>query len=292
MYVLHTATTTKTVYDGLSGTCIVLQAGLWKQWAKKFPRLWKWFGEKFPRFWTPLNKAFKTLDTLKQSFNNFGIIATNKVSSASWKQRIVNNCAKMVQKSRLSNQFLLFAKLHQQLLSMKKLTFWKWCNNHHILQSLQLWAVVATLRDNNSECGWSDNSLKRVWNVNILHSRLFFVCLYNHENNVCVLSRWGPIDISELWLEGHGVSLVTALGLADPAEQSSEEKQSVHEESHLHHLPTTDSLVRCGNSNLPTFAFLFLRHHCAISWLWFSSFKSLEFTVSFLEIFQLFWGRL
>ena len=62
---------------------------------------------------------------LKQSFNNFGIIATDKVSSASWKQRIVNNCAKMVQKSRLSNQFLLFAKLHQQLLSMKKLTFWK-----------------------------------------------------------------------------------------------------------------------------------------------------------------------
>ena len=153
---------------------------------QKFPRLWKWFGEKFPRFWTPLNKAFKTLDTLKQSFNNFGIIATDKVSSASWKQRIVNNCAKMVQKSRLSNQFLLFAKLHQQLLSMKKLTFWKWCNNHHILQSLQLWAVVATLRDNNSECGWSHNSLKRVWNVNILHSRLFFVCLYNHENNVCV----------------------------------------------------------------------------------------------------------
>jgi len=56
---------------------------------------------------------------LKQSFNNFGIIATDKVSSASWKQRIVNNCAKMVQKSRLSNQFPLFAKLHQQLLSMK-----------------------------------------------------------------------------------------------------------------------------------------------------------------------------
>ena len=60
-------------------------------------------------------------------------------------------------------------------------------------------------------------------------------------------------------MEGHGVSLVTALGLADPTEQSSEEKQSVHEESHLHHLPTTDSRER-RDSNLPVFAFLFLRH--------------------------------
>ena len=80
-----------------------------------------------------------------------------------------------------------------------------------------------------------------------------------------VLSRWWAVDISELRLEGHRVSLVAALRGADPAEQRCEEQQPVHQESHLHHLPTTDSLVRRCNSNLPTFAFLFLRYHCAIS---------------------------
>ena len=90
MYVLHTTTTTKTVYDGLSGTCIVLQAGLWKQWAKKFPRLWKWFGEKFSKILVAIEQGIQNFGYFsKQSFNNFGIIATNKVSSASWKQRIV-----------------------------------------------------------------------------------------------------------------------------------------------------------------------------------------------------------
>jgi len=89
-------------------------------------------------------------------------------------------------------------------------------------------------------------------------SRIFFLCL-SHENNVCVLSRWGSVDISELWLEGHGVGLVAALGLAHPAEQRREEQQPVHEESHLHHLPPTDGRERC-DSNLPVFAFLFLRH--------------------------------
>jgi len=63
---------------------------------QKFPGLWKLFEEKkFPRFWKLLDTAFKTLETSGQSFNNFGNIATNKVSSARWKQRIVNNGAKL-----------------------------------------------------------------------------------------------------------------------------------------------------------------------------------------------------
>ena len=70
-----------------------------------------------------------------------------------------------------------------------------------------------------------------------------------------VLSRWWAVDISELRLEGHRVGLVAALRGADPAEQRCEEQQPVHQESHLHHLPASDSLVSC-NSNLPTFAFL------------------------------------
>ena len=48
--------------DGLSGTCIVLQAGLWKQWAKSFRDFgndWK----KFLRFWKPLKWVSKTLET-------------------------------------------------------------------------------------------------------------------------------------------------------------------------------------------------------------------------------------
>ena len=74
-----------------------------------------------------------------------------------------------------------------------------------------------------------------------------------------VLSRWWAVDISELRLEGHRVSLVAALRGADPAEQRCEEQQPVHQESHLHHLPTTDGRER-RDSNLPVFAFLFLRH--------------------------------
>ena len=117
MYVLHT-TTTKTV-DGISGTCIVLQAGLWKQWAKRF----RDFGNYFEKVSNILDTAFKTLETSGQSLNNFGIIATNKVSSARWKQRIVNNGA-MDQKSKFSNQFL-FAKLSNKTIVIVKKTFWK-----------------------------------------------------------------------------------------------------------------------------------------------------------------------
>jgi len=71
-----------------------------------------------------------------------------------------------------------------------------------------------------------------------------------------VLSRWGPVDISELWLEGHGVDLVAALGLAHPAEQGGEEQQPVHQQRHLHHLPAAHRLVR--GKSLPAFVFLFL----------------------------------
>jgi len=65
VYVLHTTTTTKTVYDGLSGTCIVLQAGLWKQWAKVSATLEMIWG-----------KVSKILDAIEQGVQNFGYFKT------------------------------------------------------------------------------------------------------------------------------------------------------------------------------------------------------------------------
>lgn len=121
MCMFYTTTTTKTV-DGISGTCIVLQAGLWKQWAKSFRDFGNYF-KKFPRFWKPLDTAFKTLETSGQSLNNFGIVATNKVSSARWKQRIVNNGA-MVQKSSFQISFF-FAKLSNTTIVREKVDFLK-----------------------------------------------------------------------------------------------------------------------------------------------------------------------
>ena len=68
--------------DGISGTCIFLQAGLWKQSAKKFPGLWKWFGKVSKILEAAEHDSKKILETLnEESFNNFGIIATNKVST-------------------------------------------------------------------------------------------------------------------------------------------------------------------------------------------------------------------
>jgi len=102
VYVLHTTRATKTV-DGISGTCIVLQAGLWKQWAKRF----RDFGNYFKEVSNILDTAFKTLETSGQSLNNFGIIATKKVSSARWKQRIVNNGAKWIRNQSFQISFFL-----------------------------------------------------------------------------------------------------------------------------------------------------------------------------------------
>jgi len=114
VYVLHTTTATKTV-DGISGTCIVLQAGLWKQWAKNY----------FKKVSNILDTAFKTLETSGQSLNNFGIIATKCTMEA-------NNGA-MDQKSKLSNQFL-FAKL----LSNKTIVIVK-------KDFLEIYAMIITL---------------------------------------------------------------------------------------------------------------------------------------------------
>jgi hypothetical protein len=87
-------------------------------------------GKKFPGLWKLFQKVSKILEAVGhgvqkfgQSLNNFGIIVTNRVSSAGWKQRIVNNGA-MVQKSSFQICFFLQSSA-TQLLSVKKLTFWR-----------------------------------------------------------------------------------------------------------------------------------------------------------------------
>ena len=110
--------------------------------------------KKSPRFWKLLDTAFKTLETSGQSLNNFGIVTTSKVSSARWKQRIVLTMVQWFKNQAFKSSFYL-QSLATQLLSVKKLTFWKWCNNHHIVfppvfttggQWLQLYDITA-LRD-------------------------------------------------------------------------------------------------------------------------------------------------
>ena len=88
---------------------------------RKVSRTLEIISKKSPRFWKLLDTAFKTLETSGQSLNNFGIVATNKVSSAQWKQRIVNNGA-MVQKSSFQISFF-FAKLSNTTIVREKVDF-------------------------------------------------------------------------------------------------------------------------------------------------------------------------
>jgi len=120
VYVLHTTTTTKTV-DGISGTCIVLQAGLWKQWAQSF----RDFGNYF-------KKVSKILEVVGHSVQNFGNFWTKfeQLWNCSHKQGFqctmeaknsFNNGA-MVQKSSFQIKFL-FAKLSNTTIVREKVDF-------------------------------------------------------------------------------------------------------------------------------------------------------------------------
>ena len=77
--------------------------------------------KKFPRFWKPLDTAFKTLETSGQSLNNFGIVVTNKVSSARWKQRIVLTMVQWFRNKAFKSSF--FAKLSNTTIVREKVDF-------------------------------------------------------------------------------------------------------------------------------------------------------------------------
>merc|ERR1712223_1405018 len=98
VYVLHTTTTT--VYD-LSGTCIILQEGLWK-------RL-----EKCPSFWILLNKELKNSGA---GFQTLEVLPQQCFQCSMWKQRLDNNCA--VHKSRrLFKSVSCFTKLEATIIA-------------------------------------------------------------------------------------------------------------------------------------------------------------------------------
>ena len=54
--------------------------------------------------------------------------------------------------------------------------------------------------------------------------------------------RW-TIDIGQLRKEVHGVLVLAALGLTDPAEDGGEEEEEVHEQSHPDNLPSPSDLM-------------------------------------------------
>lgn len=116
VYVLHTTTTT--VYD-LSGTCIILQAGLWKR-RKKFPRLWKRL-EKSPSFRIPLNKELKNSGA---NFQTLEVLPQQCFQCNMWKQRLDNNCA--VHKSRRAFKSVsCFAKLEATIIAHQEVNSWQ-----------------------------------------------------------------------------------------------------------------------------------------------------------------------